>query len=199
MLWAYNRRVSILALQLQEPAASKVRGWWSLLEEELGLSGVRRVPFPHLTLFGFDGVEYPAIQKTLEDFSASTAPLTLNAIDLGIFLKPMPVLYTPVIRSPELTILHRRLWDIVSAMGGRMYGLYAPERWIPHMTLAQFDLTRDNQLPALKLLMDLDIQLEFEVRNLTLFTWIGPRYEPQERYPLLGGSLLHQTLGRIPG
>lgn len=185
--------MSILALQLHEPAAGKVRGWWDMLEKEVGIAGVRRVPFPHLTLFGFDGIEYPRIQRTLEDFSGSTSPLTLHSVGLGMFLKPMPVIYTPVIRGLELSELHRSLWEIVAALGGNMYGLYSPERWIPHMTLAQFDLTRDNHVPALEALMELDLQLEFEVRNLTLFNWIGPRYEPQERYPLLGDSLMHQT------
>jgi 2'-5' RNA ligase len=192
-LWAYNRHVSILALQLHEPAAGKVRQWWDLLEREVGLAGVRRVPFPHLTLFGCEGIDYPRIQKTLEDFSGNTPPLMLHSVGLGMFLKPMPVIYTPVIRSPELTELHRTLWEAVSSLGGHMYGLYSPERWIPHMTLAQFDLTRDNHLPALKVLMELDLQLEFQVGNLTLFDWIGPRYEPQERYPLLGDSLMHQN------
>lgn len=191
-LWTYNQDVSILALQLHEPAAGKVRGWWDLLEREVGISGVRRVPFPHLTLFGFEGIEYPRIQRILEDFSGSTVPLTLHSVGLGMFLKPMPVIYTPVIRSLELSELHRSLWETVSGLGGHMYGLYAPERWLPHMTLAQFDLTRDNHVPTLEALMELDLQLEFEVRNLTLFNWIGPRYEPQERYPLLGDSLMHQ-------
>ena len=182
----------ILALQLHEPAAGQVRQWWAILEREVGLSGVCRVPFPHLTLFGFDGMEYPRIQETLEDFSGRTAPLTLHGKGLGMFLKPMPVIYAPVIRNPKLTELHQNLWETVSGLGGHLYGLYSPERWIPHITLAQFDLRRDNQLLALQVLMELDLQLAFEVRNLTLFNWIGPWYEPQERYPLLGDSLLHQ-------
>jgi len=184
--------VSILALQLHEPAAGKVRQWWDVLEQAVGISGVRRVPFPHLTLFGFEGLEYPRLQRILEDFSGGMKPLTLRCVGLGMFLKPVPVIYSPVIRDPELTFQHRNLWNTVSSLGGTMYGLYAPELWIPHLTLAQFDLTRDNHLQALQVLMELDLQLEFEVRNLTLFNWIGPRYEPQERYPLLGDSLLHQ-------
>lgn len=180
--------MSILALQLHEPAAGVVRRWWDLLEAEAGLSGVRRVPFPHLTLFGFEGIDYPTIQRTLEDFSGSTAPLRLQSVGLGVFLKPQPVIYTPVIRTPGLTELHQRLWTTVEGLGGDMFGLYAPTCWIPHMTLAQFDLTRDNVLPAFQALLGLDLQLDFEVRNLTLYNWIGPRYEPQERYPLLGRS-----------
>lgn len=191
-LWAYNRNVSILALQLHEPAAGKVRQWWDILEQEVGLAGVRRVPFPHLTLFGFEGIDYPRLQKTLENCSGSTPPLTLRCVGLGLFLKPTPVLYTPVIRNPELSELHRSLWTTVSGLDGHMFGLYAPDRWIPHLTLAQFDLSRDNLIAAMNALMDLDLQLEFLVGNLTLFNWIGPRYEPQERYPLLGEATMHQ-------
>lgn len=184
--------MSTLALLLHEPAAGKVRQWWDILEAEVGISGVRRVPFPHVTLFGCEGIEHPRIQEVLEDFSGRTGPLQLRTVGLGMFVKPMPVIYTPIIRSPEMTELHRNLWEAVGALGGTLFGLYSPERWLPHLTLAQFDLTRGNHLEALKVLMDMDLQLEFEVRNLTLFDWIGPRYEPQERYPLLGGSMMRR-------
>ncbi|HNX32758.1 MAG TPA: 2'-5' RNA ligase family protein [Holophaga sp.] len=187
----YNLDVSILALQLHEPAAGRVRQWWDVLEAKVGISGVRRVPFPHVTLFGFDGLDYPQVRKCLEDFSVDTPPLDLRSVGLGVFLKPMPVIYSPVIRSPRITDLQRELWERIARLGGQMYGLYSTERWIPHITLAQFDLTLANQEPALRALMELDLELRFEVRNLTLFNWIGPRYEPQERYPLLGGTLVH--------
>ena len=183
--------MSILALQLHEPAAGRVRQWWDVLEKEVGISGVRRVPFPHVTLFGFEGLGYPEIQAALEDCSDRTAPLSLQSLGLGMFLSPLPVIYSPVIRSTELTDLHRILWETIGRLGGRMFGLYAPDRWIPHVTLAQFDLTRGNYVRAMQVLAELDLHLPFEVRNLTLFNWIGPRYEPQERYPLLGGALMH--------
>lgn len=183
--------MSILALQLHEPAAGTVRRWWDILEREVGIAGVRKVPYPHVTLFGFEGIEYPRLQRILEDFSSTMKPLTLRSVGLGMFLKPVPVIYTPVIRDPELTFQHRNLWNTVSSLGGHMYGLYSPELWIPHMTMAQFDLTRDKHLQALRVLMELDLELVFEVRNLTLFNWIGPRYEPQERYPLLGDAPMH--------
>lgn len=189
--------MSILALQLHEPAAGKVRRWWDALEQEVGISGVRRVPFPHVTLFGFEGLDYPGIRGVLEEVSGATIPLSLRSLGLGMFLHPLPVIYSPVIRSLELTELHRVLWDRIRGMGGETFGLYAPERWIPHVTLAQFDLTRDNLMPACRTLADLDLDLPFEARNLSLFNWIGPRYEPQERYPLLGSSQGHPRCGRI--
>jgi hypothetical protein len=34
--------------------------------------------------------------------------------------------------------------------------------------------------------METTLELVFEVRNLTLFDWLGPRYEPCDRFPLMG-------------
>lgn len=181
--------MSTLALILHEPAARKVREWWDLLEAELGIRGVRKVPFPHVTLFGFEGIEHPRIQEVLDDFCFNTPPLELRSIGLGLFTRPMPVIYAPIIRSQALSELHETLWTLVGNMGGSLFQLYSPKQWIPHMTLAQFDLTRENQLEALSLLMGLDLELVFEVRNLTLFDWIGPKYEPRERYQLRGQAV----------
>jgi 2'-5' RNA ligase len=178
--------MATLALLLHEPAARKVRDWWDLLEAQLGIRGVRKVPFPHVTLFGCEGIDHPSIQEVLDELCFRTPPLELRSIGLGLFARPMPVIYAPVIRNQALSELHQELWEAVGRLGGSRFRLYSPEQWIPHMTLAQFDLTRENQLEALRLLLEEDLELSFEVRNLTLFDWIGPKYEPRERYQLRG-------------
>lgn len=178
--------MSTLALLLQDPAASQVRSWWECLEQRLGLKGVHRVPFPHVSLFGFDGIDHPRVQRVLEDYADHTAPVRIKAVGLGLFLRPAPVVYCPVIRTPELSALHGELWEAVGNLGGHRYRLYAPEHWIPHLTLAQFDLNPAQALAALELLWDMDIEVEVSARNLTLFDFIGPLYEPRERYALRG-------------
>jgi len=184
--------MSIIALQLQEPAATIVRGWWNLLSQEAGVSGVQKVPFPHVTLVGCHGVEAPVVQEVMEDLSRRTPPVHLRTAGLGLFLEPEPVLYAPVVRTPHLDDLHQRLWEAMSSLRGEMYPFHAPDRWVPHITLAQFDLDRDKLTQVISTFTRLQMNLEFEVRNLTLFDWIGPRYEPQERYalytkPFMGG------------
>ncbi len=171
---------------LHEPAATTVRGWWELLEAELGLQGLRRVPFPHVTLMGYDGLDQAKIQAELLPEIEGLGPISLKTSGLGLFFRPQPVIYLPVVRSRELTEFHRGLLKVVESLGGEVMPLHTPEAWMPHLTLAQFDLTPELQLEAVKLLSGLDLSLEFEVRNLTLFEWIGPRFEPLDRYPLLG-------------
>ncbi len=57
---------------------------------------------------------------------------------------------------------------------------------MPHLSLAQGDLARGQLAAVVEVLAALDLELEFEVRNLTIYDWVGPRYEPRERFPLLG-------------
>jgi len=171
---------------LHEPAASTVRGWWDLLERELGLQGLRRVPFPHVTLLGYSGLDQGRFRRELETRAEHLGPITLRTSGLGLFFQPLPVIYLPVVRSRALNRLHREMWETVESLEGELSPIHAPDAWSPHLTLAQFDLTPELQQEAVRILSRQDLSLEFEVRNLTLFEWIGPRFEPLDRYPLLG-------------
>lgn len=180
------RPMSTLALQIPEPAAAKVRGWWNTLEAALGLRGVKRVPFPHLTLFGFEGIDHPRVQRILESACEVHGPVEVRGVGLGLFLTPAPVVYLPVIRTPQLDALHRALWEALGHLGGHRFRLYGPDHWIPHMTLAQFDLGPQQALDAIGLLREQEPDLACACSHLTLFDWIGPLYEPRERYRLQG-------------
>jgi hypothetical protein len=61
---------------------------------------------------------------------------------------------------------------MVGSLGGHMYGLYAPERWIPHLTLAQFDEVADNtnRVPLTKTRVWLRADCDF-VKNTASFRY----------------------------
>ncbi len=178
--------MSTIALALHEPAAGRVRDIWAHLGAQFGLAGIRRVPFPHLTLLGFEGLDHDRAKEVLERFSQETAPFALEAHGLGLFHGPSPILYAPVVKTPTLEALHRSLAAAFQALGAQTYPLYEPDRWIPHITLAQGAPARGTYGEAVDLLLGMDLHIPFEVRNLTLFQWIGPRYEPADRFPLMG-------------
>jgi len=58
--------MTIIALVLQDPAARRVREVWLQLEARFGLRGPRKVPFPHVTLLGFEGLTHPQVKELLE-------------------------------------------------------------------------------------------------------------------------------------
>ncbi len=178
--------MSTIALVLQDPAASRVRGVWTQLEAEFGLSGVHKVPFPHVTLLAFNGLTHFDVKELLERISQSLPPFMLETSGIGLFGAPARILHAPVVKTPVLLDLHQRACVELARLGGEIPPLYRPERWMPHVTLAQGDTARGTYGQAVDLILQQDLRLAFEVRNLTLFDWIGPRYEPCDRFPLMG-------------
>lgn len=176
----------VLATSLDEPAATLVRRLWVLLEGELGLKGVRKVPFPHLTWMGCEMLDTPRLVDLLGSLGQAQAPVQALSASLGVFLQPAPVIHLAVVSSPAVEALHRRLWNLVEPCAEEMHGLYRPELWVPHITLAQGDLKPEMVPEVMKLLGHIPFPLDFTFKNLTLFQWIGPRFEPIERFPLTG-------------
>lgn len=176
----------VLATSLDEPAATYVRGLWDGLEKKMGLRGVRKVPFPHITWLGCEALDTPRLVKALDDLGPTQAPVRAKTPRMGIFLKPLPVIYLAIERTPAVDTMHQKLWDIVEPCAEEMHGLYSSARWIPHVTLAQGDLKEEQVPEAVDLLKTIEFPLNFTFKNLTLFHWIGPRFEPIERFPLTG-------------
>lgn len=178
--------MSTISLVLNDPAASRVRDLWAQLEEHFGLTGIHKVPFPHLTVLGFDGLTHMDVKDLLERISQGTAPFVLETNGLALFKDPARILFAPVVRTPVLHRLHNALFRNLKDIGGQVPALYEPDRWVPHITLAQGDAAKGTYGEAVDFLLKQDLHIAFEVRNLTLFDWIGPRYEPCDRFPLMG-------------
>jgi 2'-5' RNA ligase len=178
--------MSTIALVLHDPAARRVREIWTLLEDRFGLMGVRTVPFPHLTLTAFEGLSHYQVKDLMERISQAMAPFMLEATGIGLFKEPARILYAPVVQTPHLHKVHHVLYEEIKALGGTIPEIYVPTRWVPHITLAQGEASAGSYGEAVDLLLKEDLHLSFEVRNLTLFDWIGPRYEPCDRFPLMG-------------
>ena len=77
---------------------------------------------------------------------------------LGLFAGESPVVYILVIRDEAVSTLHQQLWSIVKAPSCGLSPLYAPQTWIPHISLAYEDV--DSQ--GLQKVMD---ELAFETYN----------------------------------
>jgi 2'-5' RNA ligase len=178
--------MSTISLVLNDPAATRVREIWAGLEEHFGLTGVRKVPFPHLTLLGFEGLSHSEVKDLLERVSQGTAPFALETNGLALFADPAPILFAPVVRTPVLHRLHNALYRNLKDLGGQVPNLFEPDHWVPHITLAQGEGSKGSYGQAVDYLLARDLHIVFEVRNLTLFDWIGPRYEPCDRFPLMG-------------
>lgn len=131
---------AIVALP-DEEHSQRVAALWEELERNFGVRDVRsRVPWPHISFQGAQEYDIAHTDALLRAVAMRTAPFTVYADGLGIFTGPQPVLYIAVQRSEMLNTVHDDLWRALAPSAHELNPYYTPERWAPHVTLAQWDI-----------------------------------------------------------
>jgi hypothetical protein len=104
-----------------------------------------------------------------------------------VFTGASPVLYLPIVRSPELARFQVAVWSAASVAATKLDQHYHPASWVPHVSLAFGDTSPAGVAAAVELLGERDLSWDLELDNLSVVKGAGHR--PQElvaRYPLPG-------------
>lgn len=135
-----------VSLWLDEGAEARVRQvWQGLAEAGVGTftGGTIR---PHVTLAHALELEVDPFVTALEGRLESYPAFDLTFPGLGLFVE-LGILYLSVVMTGALWTLHREVYELALAHGGRSRPHYRPERWTPHCTLA-VNLTPEAMLSA---------------------------------------------------
>jgi hypothetical protein len=141
---------------------------WDSIEDRCSAFGYVKNRIPH---FSWQvAVDYDlqsmipavtALASTWQEFSISTA-------GLGLFTGNSPVLYLPIIKTQNLLEKHKELWDLCSTFGTEVSSMYAPESWLPHITLVHQGFSLDNTTCIIKDLYLQKISLQFLVKKIEI-------------------------------
>ncbi|HZT38195.1 MAG TPA: 2'-5' RNA ligase family protein, partial [Bryobacteraceae bacterium] len=89
-----------------------VKDLWAELNDRFGVRGIYVTPFPHMSYHVADSYDLQSFQPALAAIAADAHPIQIHTSGLGVFTGGRPILYVPVVRSPELTELHRRILSV---------------------------------------------------------------------------------------
>ncbi len=148
-----------------------VRALWGELAERYDLRIVaQRVPYPHFSYHIAEDYDLARTEAALAHVAAQVQPFTVHVTGLGAFEGPEVVLYLAVARDAALDQLHAALWQALAEDGVAQGAspLYAPDTWIPHITLAQGDLTADLLHAIQSAWAGRDVRRDIWVSDLTL-------------------------------
>ncbi len=174
---------------LDETHGERVTRLWDLLESELGLKAVRVSPLPHFSYQAARDFDLDALSDVVSKVAAKARPIRVRTAGVGVFTGLSPVVYIPIVRTPELTRLQLALWSAGAIASENPAPEYHPAMWIPHVTIAQSDVTEESLPRVLALLNAQELAWEFEIDNLSIVRGRGDK--PQEllaRFELQGGS-----------
>lgn len=169
---------------LDDEAYTAVEALWAELARDHGLGGVRRPPFPHFSYQIAPAYELSRLEAALAAFARNQQPFTVRASGLGIFTGPEPVLYVPVVRTAALSAFHAALWEATAPCATGPDAYYTPDRWMPHITLAQHDIDSALLGPVVASLAARDLAWDTTVDNLAYIEDQGGKSQVRLRVPL---------------
>jgi 2'-5' RNA ligase len=105
-------------------------------------------PFPHFSWYIAERYNFDQLEEKLALIARETAPFNIRTAGLGMFTGENPVVYINIVKDSQLLELHQHIWLETQSMGSGISPLYAPDQWMPHITLANRDVTDDN-LPCI--------------------------------------------------
>lgn len=155
---------------------------WAELEREFGVHGLYTTPFPHFSYQVAVGYDVEAVGDYLQELTQNTRPFRVRTAGLGVFTLIQPVLYIPIVRSPELSRLHQKLWDDLTKKATGAVNYYDPEMWMPHITLAHGDIDRDKLAEIVRAMSQRSFHWEATVNNLSLIYDTGTKQGLRCRY-----------------
>jgi hypothetical protein len=134
------------AIALFDPTGA---GWverlWENLEKNFGLTGYQWTPVVHFSWDVFFDLDEDLVGACLARRAEGMAPFEVKVSGLGVFPGANPTIYLNVVKDAHLLQLHGSLHEELSPGVIRRSPLYAPNAWVPHVSL----IHHENDLPLL--------------------------------------------------
>lgn len=153
---------------LPEPFYARTLDLWKDLERLCGVKQVFLTPVPHFSWQVVEEYDMARLGADLAPLCTSVKPFNVVTTGIGIFSKPTPVVYIPIVKNRALLELHARLYTVLHGSGRGQSPYYHPEFWVPHITLIFQDLTPDNLKCIFERLAFETFNWQFEVNHLSV-------------------------------
>jgi 2'-5' RNA ligase len=171
-----------IASLLDEPATTRTNHLWKELEDRCGLVGIKTSPFPHLSWQVAEAYDLSRQELNLSAFAKQSQILSIRTAGLGLFTGENPILYIPIIKDETLMRFHATLWEQMNGIAIHPSPLYAPDQWVPHITLAIDDITQHNLNCAIGYLVNQSLDWKISIDNLVSIVQAGEQPPKTVRY-----------------
>ncbi len=146
-----------------------VRMLWAKLDANCGLRAALITPLPHVSWLVGEGFDFETLRTAAALFAAEHAPMTTRMSGLGVFTGAEDIVFfVQLVKTQELMRFHRAVSAFSRPHVASPSPHYAPDRWMPHITLAHRDVTPDSLACAARALANQDLTQEVRLESLSI-------------------------------
>lgn len=177
-----------IASLLNDSASKNTQTLWKCLEEQCDLTKILGAPIPHLSWLTMDDCDLEGVSSVLESVSKEVSPFNFYTAGLGLFTGSKPVLYLAAIKNQKMVEIHQSIWLRTERYCQSRNHYYAPDSWIPHITLAYEDLSGENIACAIRDLINRPLNFEFMIDNMAVL------FKKEKEYGVLSKVTLSSAI-----
>jgi 2'-5' RNA ligase len=146
-----------------------VQDIWQDLHRVCDLQNSANLTVPHFSWHVAQAYRDEAgLSVMLEKICQQISPFTVRTTGIGLFFQPRLVIYIPVVKTQVLMDVHRMLWEELAQLAEQPLSYYAPEMWVPHITLIHEELSNTGLSSVLSRLSTWQFEWDLQVNNLAL-------------------------------
>jgi 2'-5' RNA ligase len=153
---------------LDGEARDRIEQLWEELRRDFGVRGIHSKRFPHFSYHVADEYDLAKLRPELEQLAGAMRQFLARASGIGIFTRKEPVIYLPVVRSNELQNIHSGVARLAEPLATGINEYYAPDIWIPHITVAEGDVDILVLPEIVRRLGERNLRWELPVTNLAV-------------------------------
>jgi 2'-5' RNA ligase len=171
---------------LEGEAYVETKRMWRFFERKYDSKAIQNFPHPHISFQGGVSEDLRTIDSKLQNLSHEISPFTVTIGGVDTFEKPERVIFLSVKRTRILQSIHKKTDDLMQEHCSWTFRYYTPQNWIPHVTLAQRDITPTNFWYAKKYLENQRFKYELTIHNICLVRWYdqGRKIRIHKKYVL---------------
>ncbi len=159
---------------------------WDELEKTCDYSGFDKATIPHFSWQSAETYQFEPLRSELSQLASETGPFKFKTSGLGIFNNTRKIFFLIIVKNRPLLELHEHIWQRTIQFAEQPNLHYAPENWIPHITLNLNELSDSQFKCSVEELTARPLQFEFEVKEFG-FLFLTPNTSGIDSlYPLKG-------------
>ncbi len=168
---------------LEDEPYKLVKRYWNVFERKFNSVAIQDYSHPHVSFQAARTNNIRELKKDFEKIIAQIKPFEIEANGVRHFDEK--AVYLGVKKTAKLAKIHKLIHSFLKDNCHGLFKYYAPDIWVPHVTLAMDDLSKANFRKAWAELKDWKARFKQSIHNICMVKWYpGGKIKIAKRYEL---------------